>query len=527
MTLLLGIDIGTSSAKAVLFNPETGQTLAVAGHEYPIHKPAPDRAEQNPEDWWQAAIAVVRRVTAQAGRTDIAGISFSGQMHGAVLLDRAGVPLHPAIIWADQRSAAACAKLVDTLGPDRYAAVAGTLPAVGFQGATLVWLAEHEPTLLAHTHQVILPKDYVRLRMTGQVATEVSDAASTGIFDVTRQSWATEILAGVGLEESLLPPVLASTAVAGQLTPQAATVLGLAAGIPVIAGCADQPAQAIGNGLIAPGPASVTTGSGGQVFVPIKPAAKDLVGTGGIHRNSELQVPTSSYEFPGLRTDPRLHVFNHAVPQMWYVLGAILSAGLSLRWLRHLTGLAGTADAYPILSAEAAAVPPGADGLIFLPYLSGERTPHMDPLARGAFIGLSSYHTRGHLARAVMEGVALALRQTLEISLSLGGQVERVIAAGGGAESEVWRQIQADIFGLPLQQSLLSEQASVGAALLAGVGAGVYSNLTVACKQVVRYGPLTEPNPARQARYDELYVRFVGLYPRLREDFHWLAESSK
>jgi xylulokinase len=212
---------------------------------------------------------------------------------------------------------------------------------------------------------------------------------------------------------------------------------------------------------------------------------------------------------------------------MWYVLGAILSAGLSLRWLRHVTGLAGTADAYPILSAEAAIVPPGADGLIFLPYLSGERTPHMDPLARGAFIGLSSYHTRGHLARAVMEGVALALRQTLEISLSLGRQVERIIAAGGGAESEVWRQIQADVFGLPLQQSLLSEQASVGAALLAGVGADVYPDLAAACRQAVRYGPITEPDPARRARYDDLYARFVELYPRLREDFHWLAGFSK
>lgn len=528
MPLLLGIDIGTSSAKAVLFDPETGQTVAIAGQEYPLHKPAPDRAEQNPEDWWQATITIVRQATEQAGRSDVAAISFSGQMHGTILLDRAGVPLHPAIIWADQRSAAACAKLTATLGSERYAAIAGTLPAVGFQGPTLVWLAEYEPALLAHTHQVILPKDYVRLRMTGEIATEVSDAASTGIFDISRQAWAAEILAGVGLPETLFPPVLASTAVAGQLTRQAAAKLGLSAGIPVIAGCADQPAQAIGNGLVAPGLAAVTTGSGGQVFVPLQPA-KETQGTKGTQGNSEiLQVPMSSPEFPSsgqniLRTDPRLHVFNHAVPQMWYVLGAILSAGLSLRWLRHVTGLAEAADAYPILSAEAAAVPPGADGLIFLPYLSGERTPHMDPLARGGFIGLSAYHTRGHLARAVMEGVAFALRQTLEISLSLGGQVERVIAGGGGAESEVWRQIQADVFGLPLQQSLLSEQASVGAALLAGVGAGLYPDLPAACQQTAHYGPITSPNPSRQAHYSEMYARFSQLYPRLREDFHWLA----
>jgi xylulokinase len=513
MSFLLGIDIGTSSAKAVLFDAETNHTLAVAGQEYPLHKPAPDRAEQQPEDWWQGTVAVVRQVISHVGRTDVAAISFSGQMHGTVLLDRAGVPLHPAIIWADQRSAAACLTLVNILGPERYAALTGTLPAVGFQGATLVWLAEHEPALLAHTHHVILPKDYVRLRMTGEIATEVSDAAGTGIFDITRQRWATEILQGVGLRESLFPPVLRSTAVAGQLTRQAAAELGLSAGIPVIAGCADQPAQAIGNGLIAPGQASVTTGSGGQVFVPIQPVSPKFKGT-------ESGLTPS---VPVLHTDPRLHVFNHAVPDMWYVMGAILSAGLSLRWLRHVTGLAEAADPYALLSAEAAATPPGADGLIFLPYLSGERTPHMDPLARGAFIGLSAYHTRGHLARAVMEGVAFALRQALEISLGLGGQVERVIAAGGGTESQVWRQIQADVFGLPLQRSLLTEQASVGAALLAGTGAGVYPDLTTACRQVVRYGPITEPNPVRQARYEELYARFAQLYPRLREDFHWLA----
>lgn len=514
MSLLLGIDIGTSSAKAVLFDPDTAQILAVAGHEYPLHKPAPDRAEQNPEDWWRATITIVRRLVVQAGRTDVAGISFSGQMHGTVLLDRAGQPLHPAIIWADQRSVAQIERLINTVGPERYAAIAGTLPAVGFQGATLAWLAQYEPALLNRTEQVILPKDYVRLRMTGHITTEVSDAASTGVFDIARQAWASEILAGAGLPERLFPPVLASTAVAGQLTASAAAELGLVAGIPVIAGCADQPAQAIGNGLIAPGLAAVTIGSGGQVFVPINPQ-----GTTGTKENFPPSVPS----IPSVPSDPRLHVFNHAVPEMWYVLGAMLSAGLSLRWLREMTGLSGQADAYPILSAEAAAVPPGADGLIFLPYLSGERTPHMDPLARGAFIGLSSYHGRGHLARAVMEGVALALQQILGISLGLGGQVERVIAAGGGAESAVWRQILADVLGLRLQQSLLTEQASIGAALLAGVGAGLYPDLGAACSRVVQYGPITEPDPVRHERYQELYDRFVALYPRLRDDFHWLA----
>ncbi|RME99094.1 MAG: hypothetical protein D6768_15835 [Chloroflexi bacterium] len=255
----------------------------------------------------------------------------------------------------------------------------------------------------------------------------------------------------------------------------------------------------MGNGLIAPGKASVTVGSGGQVFTPLQP-----------------DTPAN------LRTNPRLHVFNHAVPHMWYGLGAILSAGLSLRWLRNITGLENTPNAYAILSAEAAQAPPGANGLIFLPYLSGERTPHMDPLARGGFIGLTHFHQRQHLARAVMEGVSMALRQALELSLELGGQVDTVIAAGGGAKSQIWRQIQADVFGLPLRQSLLTEQAGVGAALLAGVGSGVYPNLTEACAQVVRYGPATRPNHQNHIRYNEIFDRYAQLYPRLKPDFHAL-----
>jgi len=420
-------------------------------------------------------------------------------MHGTVLLDETGAPLGPAIIWADQRSAAECAALTAALGPECYAGLAGTLPAAGFMGATLLWLARHEPERLARICRVVFPKDYVRLRLTGRVATEVSDAASSGVFDIAGRRWAAPILAAAGLPERLFPEVLESADVAGTLLPEAAAALGLPAGIPVVAGCADQPAQAIGNGLLGPGMASVTTGSGGQVFVPVR-------AEGG-----------------RIATDPRLHVFIHAVPGVNYVLGAILSAGLSLRWLRDQTGLAGTPGAYALLSQEAAAVRPGADGLIFLPYLSGERTPHMDPAARGAFIGLSHYHTRGHLARAVMEGVAFALRQALEISLGLGGSAAVIIAAGGGAESAVWRQIQADIFGIPLRQTLLAEQAGVGAALLAGVGAGVYAGFEAACAQVVRLGPETRPQPEHRDFYQELYEQFTGLYPLLKDDFHRLA----
>jgi xylulokinase len=502
MTLLLGIDIGTSSAKAILFDADTSQILAVAGQEYPIHHPAPDRAEQDPDDWWRATVDVVRRVTAEAKVDSVAGISFSGQMHGVVMVGEDMKPTAPAIIWADQRTGATVGELIGMLGAEAFAATAGTLPAAGFMAVTLLWLKQHDPALLGRIHKVMLPKDYVRMRMTGEIATDPSDAAATALFNVTTREWAGNIVHPAGLPMEVLPTIRASVAVAGYLRANAAAELGLKPGAAVMMGCADQPAQGIGNGLIKSGRGSVTTGSGGQVSIPFTRHAGEA-----------------------LRTDPRLHVFNHAVPDTYYVLGAILSAGLSLRWLRDLVGLKGVSDAYPILSTEAAQVPAGADGLIFQPYLSGERTPHMDPMARGSFIGLSAHHTRGHLARAVMEGVTYALREALEISRGLGVSADTLIAAGGAMESDVWRHIQADVFGLPLQRNLLKEQASVGAALIAGVGAGVYRDFEEACERTVRYGDITEPDAARHARYDVLYAHFRELYPRLKGDFHRLAEG--
>ncbi|MDZ4767386.1 MAG: xylulokinase, partial [Chloroflexota bacterium] len=495
MPLLLGIDIGTSSAKAVLFDSDSASIVATAGREYPIHRPAPDRAEQNPEDWWNAAVDVTRRVVTQSGRADIAAISLCGQMHGGALVDAKGIPLGNAIIWADQRAVDEVRELVALLGAERYTAIAGTLPAVGFLGGTLLWLKKHHPERLDQVRAVLFPKDYVRYRLTGVIATDVSDAAASALFDVKAARWSSEIIGAAGLPEAIFPTPLASTAIAGTLMRAAADALGLRADIPVIAGCADQPAQAVANGLIQPGRASVTVGSGGQVCNPIASADK---------------------------TDARLHVFNHAAPDMWYVLGATLSAGLSLRWLRGIVGLSGDA-AYATFSAEAAAIPAGANGLIFLPHLAGERTPHMDARARGAFIGLSAFHTRGHLARAVMEGVAFSLRSALQISLELGGAADMIIAAGGAMESDVWRGIVADALGLPLRRTLLTETTGVGAALLAGVGAGVYPDLAAACARTARYDSVTEPDAARGAIYAELYEQYLGLYPKLQMDFHRLA----
>lgn len=501
MALLLGIDIGTSSAKAVLFDSVSNRMLAVAGEEYPLLYPAPDRAEQNPADWWLSTLSVVGQCLEQAGRKDVSAIGLTGQMHGTVLLGNGHQLLHPAIIWADSRSSAQVRRMIDRFGAAEYAALAGTLPAAGFMGPTLVWLLDHEPELLAQTRTVLLPKDYVRLKLTGEVATDISDAAATGLFDIAQQTWSPALLHAFALDSAMFPPVLDSSAIAGRLTPIAAEALGLQPGIPVVAGCADQPAQALASGLTIPGRASVTTGTGGQVFVPLKLAAGQ-------------PVPT----------DPRLHVFNHASRNLYYILGAILAAGLSLRWLRDLVGLHDHPDAYALLSAEAAQIPPGAKGLLFLPYLMGERTPHMDAGARGGFIGLRYYHERGHLARAVMEGVAFALRQTLEISLEVGGlTVEQIIGAGGAMESPVWRQIQTDVFGLRMQKSMLPEQTCIGAALLAGTRTGAYTSLDEASAAVVRYDTPTEPDAVHHAVYDTLYHQFTDLYPRLRDDFQALA----
>ena len=505
MSLLLGIDIGTSSVKALLFDPDTVGIVAVAQREYPISKPAPDRAEQNPDDWWNATVEVAREVTERAGRRDVIAIGLCGQMHGTVMLDANHHSLAPAIVWPDQRSAAEVTALVKRVGAQRYTSIAGTMPATGFMAVTLLWLRQYDPALFAQIRQVVLPKDYVRLKLTGKVATDPSDAAATGLFDVTTSAWSDEIIDAVGLPRAIFPPLLQSQALAGDLSAEAAQMLGLSAGIPVVVGCADQPAQTLGNGLSGTGKAIIAISSGGQVVTPF--------------------VPRDGAHIP---TDPRLHVFNHAIPGMWYILGATLSAGLSLRWLRGVMGMADLGKAaYERFSAEAAAVAPGAEGLIFLPYLSGERTPHMDPHARGGFIGLSYFHEQGHLARAVMEGVAFGLRQALELSIELGGEVEAVIATGGGAESTVWRQILADVLGLPLQKSLLAEQAALGAALLSGVGTGIYSNFEEAAAQTAQYGELTAPIREHTALYNALYEEYKALYPRLREDFHTLSKIGK
>jgi xylulokinase len=501
MTLLLGIDLGTSSAKALVFDSETGKIVSVGQQEYPLLQPAPMWAEQHPEDWWQAALQAISQCLQYVDRRAVTAIGLTGQMHGGAFLDDRHQPIAPAIIWADGRSGAVAQQMTEQIGVERYCRIAGTIPAAGFLAATLIWLKQNDAALFNRIRYVIQPKDYLRLRLTGELACEISDASATGLFDIGAGYWSNELLTAFDLPPVIFPQILLSTDVAGHLLPDVAQMLDLPAGIPVIAGCADQPAQAITNALMFPSEASLTIGTGGQVFAPVK-----LI--------SGQAMPS----------DPRLHVFCHAVRETHYLLGATLSAGLSLRWLRDVLGLQSEADAYAVLSAEAKHIPPGADGLIFLPYLAGERTPHMDAQVRGGFIGLRLHHTRGHLARAVMEGVAFSLRQVLELVLQTGNlSIDRLIASGGALESDVWRQIVTDVIGLPLVRSLSREQTATGAALLAGIGSGHYTSFEEASARTAQFSTPTLPDADHHAIYQEVYDQFCGLYPTLKVDFHQLS----
>ncbi len=498
MTHLLGIDLGTSSVKAVIVT-ETGEVRGVGQREYPILIPQPGYAEQLTADWWDATCAAVREATAKAWTRDIAGIGFSGQMHGCALFDTAGAPVGNAIIWPDQRSRAEVDEITELIGKATLAQVAGTAPAAGFMAATLLWMRKHTPEVLDRANVALTPKDALRYYLTGEAAMDPSDGSATGLFDVRARDWSPEIIDALGLPMSLFPKILQSADRAGELTRAAAEALGLAAGIPVAMGCADQCAQALGNGLLDPGRGSITLGTGGQVFAPL--AAPDA--------------------------DPhlRLHTFCHAPPDRWYLLGASLSAGLSLRWLRDTLALTADPTAYDQLANAANEVPPGADGLLFLPYLVGERSPLMDAGARGAFIGLTLGHGRGHLARAVMEGVAFGLRQIVDLMLSLGAPLHEAVASGNGLASPIWRQIVADVLGRPLRLASGTEKAGVGAALLGGMAAGVYSNYGELRSVVQSESTLTEPDSVRSAFYAERYETFLELYPLLKPTFHRLTNG--
>jgi xylulokinase len=496
MSYLLGIDIGTTGTKAALFTPD-GRLVASAAADHPLAHPRPRWAEQAPEDWWQAALAAIRAVLARAGvpARAIGGIGLSGQMHGAVLLDAAGAVLRPCIIWSDQRTQAECDEITATVGEQRLAEWVANPALPGFTAPKLLWVRRHEPRVWERVRTVLLPKDYLRYRLTGELAQEISDAAGTLLFDVRRRRWSTELLAALALPAELLPPWRESAAICGRVTPAAAAATGLAAGTPVVGGGADNACAAAGNGVVDEGRLLVSIGTSGTVVAPLRQPLVD----------------------PGQRA----HTFNHAAPAIWYLMGVMQAAGLSLRWLRDLLG---PDDAgYEALTAAAATVPPGAEGLLWLPYLQGERTPHRDPYARGVLFGVTPRHGRGHVARAVLEGVTYGLRDSVEIIRAAGVRIDAVYLTGGGARSPLWRQIVADVLGLPLMVAQEREGPAFGAALLAAVGTGHYASLAEASAATLTSVATATPDPARQRAYAAAYAEFRALYPPLRERFRAAA----
>jgi xylulokinase len=498
MKALLGIDIGTSSTKSVVLDI-SGKLLAVSQSEYAMDSPHPGWAEQHPETWWRAVKETVRSAVSRSrvGPRDIAAIGLSGQMHGTVLLDKDKSLLRPAIIWADRRSAGQCDAVVKALGKDKLRDLAGNSLSPGFMAPTLLWLKENEPQIFSRIATAFLPKDYIRFKLTDTLATDVTDASSSLLLDVKRRTWSDELLRLVGISRDQLPPLHESQDIVGGLTDSAAEELGIVPGIPVAAGGGDQSMAAIGNGLVKEGIALSTIGTGGQLF-----------------------TPTESY-----KVDPelRVHSFCHAVPGMWHLMGAILSAGLSLKWFRDKLAIG--LD-YRGIDDMAARVDPGSEGLIFLPYLLGERTPHLDPSARACFIGLTERHTLGHLARSLMEGVAFAMKDGLCLFQTLGVNVGKIIASGGGATSSLWRQIQADVYGQEVFTVTTREAAATGSAILAGVGVGLYPSIQDACAALIKPESSTPPNPENTAHYTELYEVYRSLYPVLKEPFHKLTDRS-
>ena len=504
MSLLLGIDIGTSSAKAVLTTPE-GRTVGQGAFGYPILRPRPGWAEQDPEDWWQAAVGAVRGACADLISTsqEIAAIGISGQMHGAVLLDTGGRPLAPAIIWPDSRSRRQLQEIEDAVGRDRLIQLVGSLPATGFQAATVRWIQHSRPDLWDATRRVLLPKDYVRYRMVGEYRTDPSDASGTLFLDVRRRAWSEEILAQLSVDPGQLPPVGETTSVAGRLTCCAAKAMGLPEGTPVATGAADTAASALGAGVTSPDVLLVTLSTGGQIVLPVGEARVDPQGR--IHTFCAALAPAAG--IPG-----------------WYQMGAILSAGAALAWLKERVLCLSGDGAYAQMTAWAGEVPAGARGLLFLPYLRGERTPHMDPHAAGLLLGITADHGRAALVRAVMEGVALACYDAYCVLASLGAQPRHIVVAGGGGRSQLWRQMIADVFELPVLQLLGADQSAMGAALLAGGGVGLFEPAERA-QRWVGYGTASVPNPASHKTYQRLYVLIQEAYRKHRDDFRALRES--
>ncbi len=494
MAYVIGLDVSTTATKAVLVD-DFGAVRGIGVAEYPFEVPRPLWSEQDPALWWTGTESAIRQVLADnsiAGDS-VAAIGLSGQMHGAVLLDSAGAVLRPAILWNDQRTAHECDLIREALGPERLVEITGNDALTGFTAPKLVWVRDHEPAVWERIAHVLLPKDYVRLQLSGEYAIDKADGAGTLLFDLAERDWSAEVLDALRIERAWLPPTYEGPSVTGTVNAEAAAATGLRAGTPIVAGGGDQAANGVGAGAVEAGTIALSLGTSGVVF-----AATDR----------------PLYEPRG-----RVHAFCHAVPERWHLMSVMLSAAGSLRWFRD-TFAPGVA--YPDLVEPAADVDPGSDGVLFLPYLSGERSPHPDPLARGAFVGLTVGHDRRHLTRAILEGVAFGLRDGLDLMLDAGTAAPSEIrVSGGGTASPTWRQILADVLGATIATVNTTEGAAYGAALLAATGAGWYPSVEAACAATVTATAIAEPGPDA-ARYAEPLTRYRELYPALKATFHRL-----
>jgi len=499
-THVLGIDVGTSGTRALIVG-EDGRIVASATEEHaPFASPQIGWAEQNPKDWWRACCIAVRQALTNAGlRGDqIACVGFSGQMHGAVMLDIADKVVRPALIWCDLRSEKQCRDLTERIGPERLIRLTCNPALPNFTLTKFLWVRENEPENWKRVSSVMLPKDYVRFRLTGERAIDMADASGTLMLDVANRRWSQEVLQAAEIDESLLPRLFESTDVCGKISEAGAAATGLLSGTPVVAGAGDQAAGAVGMGIAAPGAVSATIGTSGVVF-----AATDR---------------------PALDSRGRLHTFCHAIPGRWHVMGVTQAAGLSLRWFRDTFGAGASSttdgrDPYERLTAEAAAAPPGSDGLLWAPYLMGERTPHLDPNARAALIGLTASHNRGHVVRAILEGVAFSLRDSFTLFSRMGVPVTNIRLGGGGARSPLWRQIQADVYGREVEILEAEEGAAYGAAILAGVGAKIWSSVDDACNKVVKVAQRVAPQAAAVETLNNSYAAYRRMYPAITSVF--------
>jgi xylulokinase len=492
VSLVLGIDASTTATKAILVD-ERGEVRGVASASYDYEIPRPLWSEQEPELWWGGTVAATRQVMAENGveASQIEAVGLTGQMHGSVLLDSAGDVVRPAILWNDQRTEAECEEIRRRVGPERLIQITGNDALTGFTAPKLLWVQRNEPENWERVRHVLLPKDYVRRRLTGDYAVDVADGSGTILFDLARRTWSPEMLAALDIDPSLMPGTYEGTQVTGSVSAEGAEMTGLAPGTPVVAGGGDQSANAVGVGAVAPGVVALSLGTSGVVF--------------------------ATTEGPAVEPEGRVHAFCHAVPGRWHMMGVMLSAAGSLRWLRDALA---PNESFDTLVEGAGEVPAGSDGLLFLPYLTGERTPHPDPLARGAFVGLTVSHDLRHLTRAVMEGVAFGLRDGLDLMIASGiaapGQVR---ASGGGTRSGLWRQILSDVLDVEIATVPTEEGAAYGAALLGAVGAGWHPTVEEATSAVVRVEPAARPSDD-VGLYRDAHTRYQGLYPALSPTFH-------